>query len=159
MSSATSALSAFLKSQALAMLDEGVTPSTVAETVALWAGAHFIDSADYAALATALAAVGVTMPTSAQAAAVRGTRISKTVTANGTYRSIDDSAGGYSDVTVAIPHPAKTITANGTYQASTDGVAGWGEVTVSTVAYTHVALASSVSMGFIDYDSSAGEAA
>lgn len=62
------------------------------------------------------------------------TLVTKTITTNGTYDAEDDSADGFSSVTVNVPSAnltTKTITANGTYRASTDNVDGYSEITVN----------------------------
>lgn len=62
------------------------------------------------------------------------TLITKTITINGTYDADDDSADGFSSVTVNVPSAnltTKTITTNGTYRASTDNVDGYSEITVN----------------------------
>ena len=62
------------------------------------------------------------------------TLVTKTITTNGTYDAEDDSADGFSSVTVSVPSASlttKTITANGTYRASTDNVDGYSEITVN----------------------------
>ena len=62
-----------------------------------------------------------------------GTLVTKSVTANGTYDPQDDSADGYSLVTVNVsPNVGtKNIGANGTYNASSDSLDGYSQVTVS----------------------------
>lgn len=63
-----------------------------------------------------------------------GGLIEKSVTANGVYIASQDSATGYSKVTVNVPSPTittKTIAANGTYRAEDDGAAGYSEIIVN----------------------------
>lgn len=67
--------------------------------------------------------------------------INKTITQNGTYSAADDSASGYSKVTVNVPAPpapmliTKTITASGIYTAASDNADGYSEVTVNMSSY------------------------
>ena len=63
-----------------------------------------------------------------------GTLVSKTITQNGIYDPEDDSADGYSLVTVNVAQSTlitKAITANGTYEAQDDNADGYSEVSVS----------------------------
>ena len=70
--------------------------------------------------------------------------INKTITQNGTYSAADDSASGYSKVTVNVPAPpapmliTKTITASGIYTAASDNADGYSEVTVNIRPYSEV---------------------
>lgn len=63
--------------------------------------------------------------------------ITKSVTANGTYKASDDNpaANGYSSVTVNVNDTpvlkTKTITQNGAYRASSDNADGYSSVTVN----------------------------
>lgn len=62
--------------------------------------------------------------------------INKSITENGTYNASDDSADGYSIVTVNVDAPSpslgiKTIISNGTYDASDDDYDGYSRVTVN----------------------------
>lgn len=62
--------------------------------------------------------------------------ITKTVTENKTYKALDDSADGYSEVTVNVPSEqptliTKNVTENGTYNASDDSADGYSSVTVN----------------------------
>jgi hypothetical protein len=64
--------------------------------------------------------------------------ITKTITANGTYKASDDNADGYSEITVNVPTGGgdatlieKEITENGEYDASDDGADGYSKVTVN----------------------------
>lgn len=62
------------------------------------------------------------------------TLITKTITTNGTYDADDDSADGFSSVTVNVPSAnltTKTVTTNGTYNASGDNADGYSSVTVN----------------------------
>lgn len=61
------------------------------------------------------------------------TLITKNITANDTYNASDDSADGYSSVTVNVqPNVGtKSITGNGTYKASDDNLDGYSEVSVN----------------------------
>lgn len=63
-----------------------------------------------------------------------GTLVPKTITQNGVYDPEDDSADGYSLVTVNVAQSTlitKTISANGTYEAQDDNADGYSEVSVS----------------------------
>lgn len=70
--------------------------------------------------------------------------INKTITQNGTYSAADDSASGYSKVTVNVPAPpapmliTKTITVSGIYTAASDNADGYSEVTVNIRPYSEV---------------------
>lgn len=63
--------------------------------------------------------------------------ITKSVTANGTYKASDDipAANGYSSVTVNVNDTpilkTKTITQNGAYRASSDNADGYSSVTIN----------------------------
>lgn len=61
------------------------------------------------------------------------TLIEKSITSNGTYKASDDSADGYSKVSVSVsPNvDSKSITENGTYNATSDELDGYSSVTVS----------------------------
>lgn len=78
--------------------------------------------------------------------------ITKSITANGTYNAQNDSADGYSQVTVNVSVNSslitKNITANGIYSAQDDNVNGYSQVTVN-VSGGSVAQKSVI---FIDYD-------
>ena len=65
------------------------------------------------------------------------TLISKSITENGTYIAIDDSADGYSSVQVDVPGSSatlitKSISVDGTYYATADNADGYSCVIVST---------------------------
>ena len=63
-----------------------------------------------------------------------GTLVPKTITQNGIYDPEDDSADGYSLVTVNVAQSTlitKAITANGTYEAQDDNADGYSEVSVN----------------------------
>lgn len=59
--------------------------------------------------------------------------VKKTVTENGTYNASEDSADGYSQVTVNVVPVlgTKEINTNGTYNASSDSLQGFSSVTVN----------------------------
>ena len=62
------------------------------------------------------------------------TLVTKTITTNGTYDAEDDSADGFSSVTVNVPSAnltTKTIITNGTYDADDDNADGYSSVTVN----------------------------
>lgn len=63
-----------------------------------------------------------------------GILVSKSVTANGTYDPADDSADGYSSVSVNVPGATlveKSITANGNYYPGNDNADGYSAVYVA----------------------------
>ena len=67
--------------------------------------------------------------------------IAKSITANGTYTAIDDSADGYSSVQVNVPGSTsilitKTISVDGTYYAAADNADGYSCVVVNTIHST-----------------------
>ena len=62
------------------------------------------------------------------------TLVTKTITTNGTYDAEDDSADGFSSVTVSVPSAnltTKTIITNGIYDADDDNADGYSSVTVN----------------------------
>ena len=72
--------------------------------------------------------------------------VPKSITVNGIYDPQDDSADGYSSVTVSVPQntlTTKNITQNGTYNASADNYDGYSSVSVNVSGGTVHSLSTS----------------
>lgn len=150
--------------------DECTTALQVAALVtkvSKWRSRGYVIDTDLPALADALEALGIDLSTLTPAQVAEYQALidaaahagSKTIGKAGTYDPADDSLDYYDSVTVTADVIEKSVTSNGVYVAASDGHDGYSKVTVSAPAFTSVAVQVAHSTDYLNYSTSAAEAA